>query len=136
MFHHLPYEAQLQRRFFGHTDGLWDISSCVQNPSIIGTASADCSARIWDVSNGLCVAMYREHKGSVNSIRFHPMQPVACTAAGDGCVYVWPLSFDTPLALRWSENDDMGGGGAAAAGGGGVGGTSTDGPGMSPEGVY
>ena len=108
MFHHSPYEAVLQRRFFGHTDGLWEISTSTQNSSFVGTASADGTARIWDISNGLCLAIYHEHKGSANSIRFHPTQPLACSASGDGGVYVWPLSFDAPPALRWSDAEDTG----------------------------
>ena len=63
------------------------VSSHRQNPAIVGTASADGVARLWDVLSGACVSTYTGHRGSVNSIRLHGSQ--ACTASGDGTVHLW-----------------------------------------------
>jgi hypothetical protein len=113
--------AKLQTTLAGHKDGIWDIS-CVsipphllfnQNTSsllssqqssshnlLIGTASADSTARLWyfnshltnssgntlsspnssltntsaqtQTSTSFCIQEYSGHSGSVNSIRFHP----------------------------------------------------------------
>ena len=93
MFQQYPYDAILSRRFVGHTDGVWEITAGNHGTHVVGTASADGSARIWDSVNGACLAVYRDHKGSVNSIRFHSSEPLACTASGDGSVHVWPANF-------------------------------------------
>ena len=111
-------QSKLQTTLSGHTDGIWDVN-VVQVPShlnsnaklmpnlqnvnlLIGTASADSTARLWylnhsqqqlnslqsspssvglaaagssiqtTATNGFCVQQYSGHSGSVNSLRFHP----------------------------------------------------------------
>ena len=56
---------------------------------LIGTASADKTARIWGVDSGRCLTAYVGHTGSVNSIAFHPTQDLALTASGDGSAHIW-----------------------------------------------
>ena len=60
--------------FQGHRDGIWDISVSRLGHPLIGTASADKTARIWGVDSGRCLSSYVGHNGSVNSIAFHPTQ--------------------------------------------------------------
>lgn len=105
MFHHSPYDATLVRRYFGHTDGLWEITSGSPNSGVVGTASADATARVWDSLSGACLATYREHKGSVNSIRFHPNEPLLCTASGDNSVHVWPVNFEALQRQRYDMDE-------------------------------
>ncbi len=103
--------SKIQCSLVGHKDGIWDIS-CVPIPNhliansspnstnlLVGTASADNSARLWyfNATNtslpnqqfmspasshqtvqsklqtaGFCIQEYSGHTGSVNSLRFHP----------------------------------------------------------------
>ncbi|RNA20626.1 WD repeat-containing 37 [Brachionus plicatilis] len=114
----------------GHKDGIWDIS-CVQVPGylvksgpqcqnlLLGTASADTTARLWyhslsspgptaaaspalspqvaaqhQHSSSLCVQEYSGHTGSVNSVRFHPKfftnsTNLVLSSSGDCQVHVW-----------------------------------------------
>lgn len=58
------------REFDGHKDGVWQVATKAGQP-IIGTASADHLACIWNVDNGRCILQYSGHSGSVNSIKFH-----------------------------------------------------------------
>jgi len=58
----------------GHRDGLWDISISKLGHPLVGTASADKTARIWGIDSGKCLTVYTGHTGSVNSIAFHPTQ--------------------------------------------------------------
>ena len=51
-----------------------DISVSRLGHPLIGTASADKTARIWGVDSGRCLTAYVGHTGSVNSIAFHPTQ--------------------------------------------------------------
>ena len=69
----LPSSSQV-RLFKGHRDGVWDIALSRHSPIVLGTASADFTARIWCMENEACLLQYVGHTGSVNSIRFHPSQ--------------------------------------------------------------
>lgn len=124
-------QSKLQTTLSGHSDGIWDINlkqvpnhlinnmKSVQNVNLlIGTASADSTARLWYVNhsqqlnslqsspssvglsvsntstNGFCVQQYCGHNGSVNSLRFHPKfftdaTNLILTASGDCQAHVW-----------------------------------------------
>jgi len=81
--------CMLVKEFRGHRDGIWDISVSRLGHPLIGTASADKTARIWGVDSGRCLTSYVGHNGSVNSIAFHPTQDLALTASGDGTAHIW-----------------------------------------------
>jgi WD40 repeat protein len=66
-----------------HKDLVWEVNF---GDGVLVSASVDHTARIWSVSggDGKCAVVYRGHKGSVNSARFHPSNPkLMCTASGD-----------------------------------------------------
>ncbi len=97
------------KQMTGHTDGIWDIAVCpwenkegFSQETLLASASADRTGRIWAVESGREVATLVGHKGSVNSICFHPYQSLVCTASGDKCCNVWRLpslaSMDKDLA--------------------------------------
>lgn len=79
----------LVKEYGGHRDGLWDIAVSRLGHPLVGTASADKTARIWGVDSGRCLTVYTGHQGSVNSIAFHPAQDLVLTASGDGSAHVW-----------------------------------------------
>lgn len=47
----------MQREYFGHRDGVWEVS-VGRSGQIIATASADHSARVWAVDSGRCLLQY------------------------------------------------------------------------------
>uniref|UniRef100_A0A0B7AJN2 WD repeat-containing protein 37 n=1 Tax=Arion vulgaris TaxID=1028688 RepID=A0A0B7AJN2_9EUPU len=78
------------RQFRGHRDGVWEVSvSRSQGRQVIATASADHRSRIFCIETGGCLLQYVGHKGSVNSVRFHPSQDLVLTASGDGTAHIW-----------------------------------------------
>ncbi|XP_035220269.1 WD repeat-containing protein 37-like isoform X2 [Stegodyphus dumicola] len=84
--------CRLSKEYIGHRDGVWEVSCSRYGPPVIATASADHTARIWDIHNGSCILQYWGHKGSVNSVRFHPTQDLVVSASGDQTAHVWPAS--------------------------------------------
>ncbi|QQP50469.1 Putative microtubule binding protein ytm1 [Caligus rogercresseyi] len=84
-----PLTTSYVRRYVGHSDGIWDVDVCGQSGSLFGTASADHTARIWDLSTGVLVNNYVGHSGSVNSLSFHPSNNLVLTASGDGSAHIW-----------------------------------------------
>ncbi|CAL1531207.1 unnamed protein product [Lymnaea stagnalis] len=95
------------KHFRGHRDGVWEVSvSRSHTHQVIGTASADHSGRIFSVETGSCLLQYIGHKGSVNSIRFHPTQELVLTASGDATAHIWraPLSQFSPVDILKSHS--------------------------------
>lgn len=89
-------ECHRTRSFAGHRDGVWEVTCARHTPTMIGTASADRSARLWDVETGQCLSKYLGHNGSVNSIRFHPTDSIVCTGSGDGTCHIWRAIVSKP----------------------------------------
>jgi len=84
-----PVSWCLVSEYRGHKDGIWDVSV---GGTVLGTASADRTARLWAVDSGKCLMRYSGHEGSVNSVKFHPCQELVITGSGDGSAHVWKSS--------------------------------------------
>ncbi len=54
----------------------------------MASAGADSRVIVWDLSAGLPILLYSGHKGSVNSVRFHPTLPFILTASGDRTAHI------------------------------------------------
>jgi len=91
------------RLFKGHRDGVWDLALSRHSPIVLGTASADFTARIWCMENEACLLQYVGHTGSVNSIRFHPSQELALTSSGDGTAHLWRAVVSLPSNLEMAN---------------------------------
>ncbi|XP_065890477.1 WD repeat-containing protein 37-like [Dysidea avara] len=93
-------ECQFHCQYSGHCDGVWAVG-CARNGSpLVGTASADGIAMIWDVVSGQSVLQYAQHNGSVNDISFHPTNTLVCTASGDFSTHIWNYKHtDSPNEL-------------------------------------
>ena len=91
--------SSLVKDYKGHKDGIWDISVSRLGHPLIGTASADKTARIWGVDSGRCLTFYTGHTGSVNGIAFHPTQDLVLTASGDGSAHIWKAAPILPESL-------------------------------------
>lgn len=92
--------TNLSREYIGHRDGVWEVSVSKTGQQILGTASADHTARIWGAESGLCLLQYVGHGGSVNSIRFHPLQELVVTASGDSTAHIWRVNVHSPAVIE------------------------------------
>jgi len=91
---------EVSRDFNGHRDGVFDVTINPMKFHCFGTASADRSARIWDLESPMCRYNYLGHKGAVNSIRFHATEPLVCTSSGDKTCHIWKIP-----AIVWNNFD-------------------------------
>eukprot|EP01105_Mastigella_eilhardi_P001940 TRINITY_DN12385_c1_g1_i4.p1 TRINITY_DN12385_c1_g1~~TRINITY_DN12385_c1_g1_i4.p1 ORF type:complete len:474 (+),score=130.55 TRINITY_DN12385_c1_g1_i4:27-1448(+) len=87
------------RRYTGHRDGVCEVSCCPWENAIFATASADRTARLWHCVTAQSIT-YFGHKGSVNSIRFHPSERLVCTSSGDCTCHVFKAPTSLSDALR------------------------------------
>ncbi|KAL4228452.1 WD repeat-containing protein 37 [Mactra antiquata] len=101
----------LVKTFRGHKDGVWEVNVSKMDHHIIGTASADHTARIWNVDTGHCLLQYTGHQGSVNAIRFNPCKDLVVTTSGDGTAHIWSpqvnLPPPEPMKSHSSGEDDL-----------------------------
>ncbi|DBA77464.1 TPA: hypothetical protein ACH3X1_009289 [Trebouxia sp. C0004] len=58
---------------------------------LLATASADKSAKVWDVEGGFCTHSFTGHSGVVLQVLFHPKQLMLVTSGDDSDVRVWDL---------------------------------------------
>lgn len=92
--------CQLAMNYSGHRDGVWEVSTARSGILVIATASADHTARLWDIQTGQCILQYAGHAGSVNSVRFHPTQDLLVTGSGDQSAHVWRAATSAASALE------------------------------------
>ena len=52
----------------------------------------DYTAKLWCIETGAVLLQYYGHRGSVNSIRFHPCSELVLTASGDQTAHIWKAS--------------------------------------------
>lgn len=95
--------SSIVREFFGHKDGVWQVTS---KTGLIGTASADHTACIWGIDTGRCLLQYHGHGGSVNSIKFHATKELVLTGSGDGTAHIWQGAVEVPSRNSEEELDD------------------------------
>ncbi|CAL1276014.1 unnamed protein product [Larinioides sclopetarius] len=100
--------CRLFKEYLGHRDGVWEVSCSRHGPSFIATASADHTAKIWDIHNGGCIVQYWGHKGSVNSVRFHPSQDLVVSSSGDQTAHVWSVTSASGAAdnLKYHSSEE------------------------------
>lgn len=107
-FRTTPAAYSLVREYAGHRDGVWEVSVSKAGHPVLGTASADHTARIWCIESGVTMQQYVGHQGSVNSIRFHPNQDLALTASGDRTAHIWKMQFTLPSHLEVMKSHSSG----------------------------
>lgn len=58
----------------------------------------DYTAKLWCIESGAVLLQYYGHRGSVNSIRFHPCSDLVLTASGDQTAHIWKasVSYNNP----------------------------------------
>ncbi|KAL0270128.1 UNVERIFIED_CONTAM: hypothetical protein PYX00_007631 [Menopon gallinae] len=98
------------KEYCGHKDGIWEVDVSRAGQPLIGTASADHKACIWNVETGRCLLQYQGHSGSVNSIRFHPSKDFVLTASGDQTAHIWQavVTWDQQKPHSSEEDTDIG----------------------------
>lgn len=99
--------CSVHKEYTGHRDGIWEVSVGRCSQSVIATASADRTARVWAAESGRCLLQYIGHGGSVNSVRFHPSKDLVLTSSGDCSAHVWQAAVDWDIHKKPSSIEDV-----------------------------
>ena len=83
------------RLLFGHTDVVLalDVSS---DGALLASSSKDCTARVWGVESGACVAVCDGHVEAVGGLAFARRSAALLTASKDKTIKLWDLSAVYP----------------------------------------
>eukprot|EP01023_Acetabularia_acetabulum_P056211 TRINITY_DN6523_c0_g1_i1.p1 TRINITY_DN6523_c0_g1~~TRINITY_DN6523_c0_g1_i1.p1 ORF type:complete len:364 (-),score=69.41 TRINITY_DN6523_c0_g1_i1:267-1358(-) len=88
--------GRLQRSLVGHGDSINEIAVHMKRPHVIFTASKDCTARVWNMDSGHCIACVSgrgKHDEQVSSIDVCPLNPDwFVTASLDTSIKIWSLT--------------------------------------------
>jgi len=71
----------------------------------IATASADNTARIWDVATGREITVLRGHEGAVASVAYSADGKTVVTASGDKTARVWETASGREIAVLRGHKD-------------------------------
>jgi WD40 repeat protein len=74
----------------------------VTNGEYIATASADSTAKLWDLKGNL-LAQFKGHQGQVTSVSFSPDGKLMTTASADGTAMLWRVEGLDELLCRGCE---------------------------------
>eukprot|EP00900_Chrysochromulina_parva_P010108 jgi/Chrpa1/19099/Chrysochromulina_OHIO_Genome00005980-RA len=86
------------RLLFGHTDVVLalDVSA---DGTLLASSSKDCTARVWGVESGACVAVCDGHVEAVGGLAFARRSAALLTASKDKTIKIWDLSAVYPKGV-------------------------------------
>ena len=91
-----------RNQFIGHQDNIWSVSFSPTG-EYIATASADGTARLWDLS-GNQIAKF-QHQGEVFSVCFSPNEEYIATVLADGTAWLWDLSGNQIVEFKGHQSE-------------------------------
>jgi katanin p80 WD40 repeat-containing subunit B1 len=68
------------------------------NDNYLVTGSQDTKVKFWDQRANQCVATFREHTGTVNSVRLSPDGKWVASGSADGTLKIWDVTANKVLA--------------------------------------
>lgn len=92
----------------GHVDMVLATTFHPLSNSIVASASADSSIRIWNTDTRISIMELRDHienMGPVNSICFHPDGKTLVSGSNDGIVRIWDTYHDLRTVVRLRKTD-------------------------------
>lgn len=94
----------------GHTGPVHSVAFCPDSCTLIISASADSTIRVWDYYRGYSYKEMRGHTGEVNFALFHPQaswsdNPVCISAADDSTIRIWNFKIGNTLKVLRGHSD-------------------------------
>jgi WD40 repeat protein len=97
----------------GHTDWLYAVAFHPIPPTprssggeggILATGSADCTAKLWDISTGQCLKTLSEHTDKIMGIAWSPDGQILATASADQSVKLWDYCTGSCISTLQGHN--------------------------------
>jgi len=93
----------------GHSDAVLALSWNKNRQQILGSASADTSVGVWDLSHGRVVSFLANHTDKVQAVQWHPVEDqLLVSGCYDGCVRLFDCrSADAGPGRQWSLGGEV-----------------------------
>jgi len=93
----------------GHTDAVLALCWNRNRHQILGSASADCSVGVWDLSRGKAVSFLRDHNDKVQAVQWHPVEDqLLVSGSYDSCVRLFDCKASSSAPSRhWSLGGEV-----------------------------
>ena len=93
----------------GHTDAVLALSWNANRHQLLGSASADFSVGVWDLSRGKAVSFLTNHSDKVQAVQWHPVEDhLLVSGCYDGCVRLFDCRAPSSSASRhWSLGGEV-----------------------------
>ncbi|MFA6186461.1 MAG: WD40 repeat domain-containing protein [Phycisphaerae bacterium] len=100
-----PLNQSQIRVFNGHKSGIRDVCFS-RNDEYVISVSADATARVWDVKNGIQACCLEEIKSMMLCVSVSPKGNLAAIGCIGGAIYLWDWS-NSDLTLLGNHNDSV-----------------------------
>jgi len=90
----------------GHSDEVLDVSFNTTGNRLV-TASADCTARVYNVMTGACIAILIGHEGEISKVQFSPNGAKIITASSDRTCRLWAVETGECLQVLEGHSDEI-----------------------------
>lgn len=93
----------------GHTDAVLALSWNRNRRHILGSASADSSVGIWDLTHGRAVSFLTHHGDKVQAVHWHPVEDqLLISGCYDGCIRLFDCRAPSATPSRqWSVGGEV-----------------------------
>merc|ERR1711865_221613 len=71
------------------------------------TASADCTARVYNVMTGACISILIGHEGEISKVQFSPNGGKLLTASSDRTCRLWSVETGECLQVLEGHSDEI-----------------------------
>lgn len=93
----------------GHKDAVLALSWNTNRQELLGSASADSSVGVWDLSHGTAVSFLANHGDKVQAVQWHPVEDqLLVSGCYDGCVRLFDCRAPSSVPSRqWSLGGEV-----------------------------
>lgn len=77
------------------------------NSSYLISASTDTDIRLWDLTLGMCISVYKSHLRTIWTIDFCPLGTHFASGGSENMIFIWSTQTPTPIHSLIGHNEEI-----------------------------